>query len=138
MKVMADPARRQSDPEGEEFRAQWQNNGGIRLRIAGQQVVIPGKMLGVSFFLGIMLLWFGGAFTKWGVESPILPRNGAAKAQQEVLATLNARMPLSREEHVSILDQLEITNYLLAECLRMKGECPRLKRPKGLRVAGEP
>lgn len=135
---MTDSSRRQSDPEGEKFSAQRQNNGGIRLRIAGQQVVIPGTMLGVSFFLGVLLLWFGGAFTKWGVESPLVPRNGVAKAQQEVLATLNARMPLSREEHVSILDQLEITNYILTECLRMKGECPRLKRPKGLRVAGEP
>ena len=72
-----------------------------------------------------LVLYVLGAFAKIGLPGPLVQSFTTSQA----LADLSISMPLRKQEHMNILEELQITNYLLAECLRKKGDCPKLPQP---------
>ena len=56
-----------------------------------------------------LLLFLLGVFSSIGLSSPLVS---------------------IRSEHQGIAREIQWTNYLLSECLRNRGECPKLARPR--------
>jgi len=128
------PTRRQTDQDGDDWSEQRRN--GFRFKLFGQSITLPERLV-FAAFLAVMLLWVLGAFSGLGWDSPVIPRDGTAKAEREVLQALKGRLPVSRQEHLDILEELLVTNYVLTECLRVKGECPKLSKPRRLKQVEE-
>ena len=128
--------RRETDAPAEDWSAQRRSNG-FRMQLFGQAISVPERLV-FAAFLAVLLLWVLGAFAKLGWDSPVIPSNGAvraqAKEQTETLRAVSTRLPASRQEHLDILEELQVTNYVLAECLRLKGECPKLQKPRRLKA----
>jgi hypothetical protein len=112
----SDAWRQRDDPA--EFRLGWNGKS-----ISAQGVSV---MLLLLIFLVLLLL---GTFAKFGLDSPVITRNGAAA---QTMNELTRRLPESKQEHRDILEEIAITNYLLAECLRSQANCPRLRIPPRL------
>lgn len=119
------------------------SGGGVVKRLVRE--ITKGNPAAIVVALLVMMAFLLGAFNKWGLESPLIRPQISAAAEQAArdsattLKVISERLPESKKEHEAIrgavqeqTEEISITNYILAECFRTRGDCPKLPRPKRL------
>jgi len=113
--------KRDSDPDAFDPEALRRDRAGSGLTIGlgktGPRLTLRGEHLTVMVVLFLLVFYLLNVFKALGLESP-LKNGGATEA--------------SAREHREIIDEMQLSNYILSECLREPGNCPRLVVPKRL------
>lgn len=99
---------------------------GFAAKLRGQQTIMVSLLLATLVGLG------------WVTVAPMVRAAAEVKAEllrtaTEVKLSVDKKTDADHQEHQTIIDAIDTTNYILAECLRARGgDCPRLPRPKRL------